>query len=133
MVSGCDIQKTRLRRLFRNPLIGKIFSRAECASPLGGAGLFPESLAERKSSGALTQAPGLTYFLITVPSMADYLAGIDLFGGSLCDETSTANAELRDSTRASLVIMTQKLAADLELRADGKSDLAGCQRFRPEE
>ena len=68
---------------------------------------------------ALTTVPGLTHFPITVPTMADYLTAVNLFGDAISNADGNGGAALRDSTREALVDMTQRLAADLELKANG--------------
>lgn len=68
---------------------------------------------------SLTTPPGVTYFPVTSPTMTDFKTGIDAFRGALSGELTSANAALRASTRTTLVNLMQKLAAGLELAADG--------------
>jgi hypothetical protein len=68
---------------------------------------------------ALTTAPGLTYFPNTVPTAATFKSGIDELLGALNGDDTSANVALRKSKRDALILLMQKLAANLELTADG--------------
>ncbi|MEO8614404.1 MAG: fibronectin type III domain-containing protein [Luteolibacter sp.] len=68
---------------------------------------------------ALTTQPGLGYFPVTVPTMAAYKTAIDAYQGALSGDGAAPNVAARKSTREALMTLTQKLAAGLELSADG--------------
>lgn len=68
---------------------------------------------------ALTTAPGIVYFPVTRPTMADFKPAIDLLGGAINTETSPSVAASREANRLIVVNLMQKLAAGLELLADG--------------
>jgi hypothetical protein len=68
---------------------------------------------------SLTTAPGITFFPSPVPTMLLYKADIDAFGGVLNSENTAANVALRKARRDALILSTQKLAANLELTANG--------------
>lgn len=68
---------------------------------------------------ALTTPPGSFYFTTTSPTMPIFKAGIDLLGSSLSAETTPTMAAAREVNRLKVVSHLQKLAAGLELTADG--------------
>jgi hypothetical protein len=68
---------------------------------------------------ALTTAPGSGYFPAPSPTMPIFKAAIDLLGGSLNAETTPTVAASREANRLKVVNLLQKLAAGLELTADG--------------
>lgn len=68
---------------------------------------------------SLTTPPGITYFPVTKPTMAVFKTEIDAYQSALSSENTNANVALRKAKRESVILMLQKLAADLELTADG--------------
>lgn len=68
---------------------------------------------------ALTHEPGLSYFPLTSPTVSDLLTGIIANDDALNGDGTPTNVALRRSTREALVLMMQRLAADLELKANG--------------
>ncbi len=68
---------------------------------------------------ALTTEPGLGYFPVTSPTAVVFKAAIDGFQGALSLDKTPANAVLRKEKRDAVILMMQKLAAGLELAADG--------------
>ncbi len=68
---------------------------------------------------ALTTAPGSGYFPAPSPTMPIFKAAIDLLGISLNAETTPTVAAAREANRLKVVNLLQKLAAGLELTADG--------------
>lgn len=68
---------------------------------------------------ALTTAPGLGFFPAPVPTMVIFKTAIDALQNALAGDTTAANAALRKQKRDALVLLMQKLAAGLELTADG--------------
>lgn len=68
---------------------------------------------------ALTTPPGIAFFPAPSPTMVVFKASIDVFQNSLSGENTAANVALRKSTREALTVNLQRLAAGLELTADG--------------
>jgi hypothetical protein len=68
---------------------------------------------------ALTTQPGLGYFPTPTPAMPAFKAGIDAFQEALSGENTAANVAARKAGRDALILQMQKMAAGLELTADG--------------
>ncbi|MBC7979361.1 MAG: hypothetical protein H7Y36_02235, partial [Armatimonadetes bacterium] len=68
---------------------------------------------------ALTTDPGLGYFPVTSPTAAVLKTAIDGFQAALGLDNTSANAAKRKEKREALILLMQKLAAGLELTADG--------------
>jgi hypothetical protein len=68
---------------------------------------------------ALTIQPGLGFFPAPVPTMVIFKTASDALQNALAGDNTSSNAALRKQKRDALVLLMQKLAAGLELTADG--------------
>lgn len=68
---------------------------------------------------SLTTPPGLTYFPTTTPTTAALKTALEAYQGAIGTENTAANVALRKAKRDALILVLQKLAANLELTADG--------------
>jgi hypothetical protein len=68
---------------------------------------------------SLTSLPGITYFPTTTPTMAVFQTAVTEFQDALSLEATSSSIALRKEKRAEVILLLKKLAAHLELTADG--------------
>jgi len=88
---------------------------------VGFSALSPRGLGNLAKTihGKLTEEPGNVYFTTPVPTMTDLKAAITQHEEALNGEDTSTNIAKRVSTREVLTGLLEKLAANVELTADG--------------